>query len=167
VIESTLLLWGFALLGAALLLLVIELFVPSGGIIGVAALAVAIAGVVLFWRVSVIWGVTSTALVLILTPIAINFGLKIMPHTPMGKHLFLDDDAETTEARQARHEAQREQELALVGAVGTARTDLHPIGTAEIEGTRIEVLAEGGAIDAGTPVRVTRIEANQVRVRAI
>lgn len=166
-IENALILWGFGLLGAAALLLVLEVFVPSGGVLGVTALIVAIAGLVAFWRVDWIWGVSSTGVVIVLTPMAVNFMLKIMPHTPMGKHMFLQDDPEAVARRERAELERREQEQALVGAVGTAISDCHPVGRADIEGTKIDVLAEGGAIDAGTPVRVTKVEGNQVKVRAI
>lgn len=165
--EDTLLLWGFGLLAGAVLLLVLEVFVPSGGVLGVSALLVAIAGLVAFWIEGWIWGVTSTGIVVVLTPMAINFLIKLMPNTPVGKRMFLQEDPELVEARHREEAARREQELALIGAVGVAVNDLYPVGIAEIEGTKIDVLAEGGAIDAGTPVRVTKIEGNQVKVRAI
>jgi membrane-bound ClpP family serine protease len=167
VIENTLILWGMGLLGAALLLLVLEVFVPSGGIIGVTAVVCAIAGVVSFWRVSTTWGLTSLLVVLVLAPIAFNFALRIMPHTPVGRKLILSSD-EDAARRQAEAEQRRtEQEQALVGAHGRALTDLRPIGAAEIDGTRVEVTAEGGPIDAGTAVRVTSVQGSTIRVRPL
>jgi membrane-bound ClpP family serine protease len=165
--EQTLLLWGFALLGAALLLVFLEVFVPSGGIIGLTAGVTAIAGVVVFWRVSPGWGVTSMLLMLVLAPIALNFALRLMPHTPVGKRLILSETAESRQRRTAKDQEQAAQEQALVGATGSALTSLRPIGTVEIDGTRIEALAEGGVIEAGSRVRVTSVQGNQVRVRAV
>lgn len=164
--EQTLLLWGFALLGAALLLVVIEVFIPSGGVIGLTAGVTAIAGVVVFWRVSPLWGVTSMLLLLVLAPISLNFALRLMPHTPVGKKLILGSDA-AAEQRAAEERRRNEQDQALIGASGVALTALRPIGTVEIEGTRLEALAEGGVVEAGTAVRVTSVQGNQVRVRAI
>jgi len=48
-----------------------------------------------------------------------------------------------------------------------AKTDLRPIGQADIEGEVLEVLAEGGVIDAGERIRVTSVSGNQVKVRRI
>ena len=165
--NQTLLLWAFGLLLAALLLFVIEIFIPSGGLIGIVASVVAIAGIVAFWRVGWGWGVTSLLVMAVLVPTAFNFGLRIMPHTPMGKSLILgSDDAEAQ--RRAREETvQIEQEQALVGASGTAITDLRPVGQAMIEGTRLEVLAEGGMVTAGQRIRVTAVQGNQVKVRGV
>lgn len=166
-IEQTLVLWGFGLLAAALVLVIAEVFVPSGGMIGIAAFVSAIAAVVAFWRVSWVWGTTSLLLELILAPVALSFALRIMPHTPVGRRIILADEAGATE-RQAVEEHQRlEQERALIGAVGVALTDLRPVGSAEIDGTRIEVLAEGGVIEAGRRVRVTGVQGKQVKVRAV
>ncbi|HEY0037358.1 MAG TPA: NfeD family protein [Longimicrobium sp.] len=46
----------------------------------------------------------------------------------------------------------------LEGLQGVALTDLRPAGTAEIAGERLDVVSDGGWIDAGTPVRVLRAE---------
>lgn len=165
--EQSLLLWGFALLAAALLLVLVEVFVPSGGIIGMVAGVTAIAAVVVFWRVSAVWGITSMLLLLVLAPMAANFALRVMPHTPIGKRLILGADDEDNARRAAVEQEQHERLSALVGATGVALTSLHPVGTASIEGTRLEVLAEGGMIEPGTKVRVTAVEGNQVRVRAV
>jgi len=167
VIENTMLLWGFGLLGAALLLLVVEVFIPSGGVIGILSVISAIAGVVMFWRVSWVWGATSLTLVLILAPICFNFALRMMPYTPVGRHLFLTDSAEDAARQAERLEEERQAEAALVGALGVATTDLRPAGVADIEGTRVDVLAVGGPIDVGERVRVVEVQGNQVRVRRV
>lgn len=164
-IENTLLLWGFGLLGAALLLLVVEVFIPSGGVIGILSVVSALAGVVMFWRVSWVWGATSLMLVLVMAPVCFNFALRMMPYTPMGRHLFLTESAEDAARQAERMEEERQAEAALVGATGVATTDLRPAGVADIEGTRVDVLSVGGPIEIGERVRVVDVQGNQVRVR--
>ncbi len=46
-------------------------------------------------------------------------------------------------------------EPSLVGATGTALSDLHPSGLAEIGGHRVDVVTEGDYIGAGDPLEVT------------
>jgi membrane-bound serine protease (ClpP class) len=46
----------------------------------------------------------------------------------------------------------------LEGLQGVAVTDLRPAGTAEVAGERLDVVSDGGWIDAGTPVRVLHAE---------
>jgi membrane-bound ClpP family serine protease len=167
VIEQTYILWGFGLLLASIALVGIEVFVPSGGVIGIVAFLLAVAAVVAFWMVSWVWGTISLLIVLILAPLSVNFALRIMPTTPMGRHLILSGDDEEATQQALREQERFEHEQALVGATGVAITDLRPIGAARIEGTRVEVMAEGGPIDAGSAVRVTAVNGNQVRVRAV
>ncbi|HVZ93653.1 MAG TPA: NfeD family protein [Phycisphaerales bacterium] len=167
--SSTLVLWGFGLIIASLLVVGIEMFVPSGGLLGVVAAVLAIAGVIAFFRADPVWGVLSLVSVLILAPIIVNFGLKVMPNTPLGKKLILGGSPSEEEMRRAAGEEalQHSREAALVGATGTAMTDLRPVGTVDIDGTRVEVLAEGGMVRAGAKVRVTGVSGTQVKVREI
>ncbi len=163
------LLWGIGLMAGAVMLFLLELFVPSGGVIGLTAFAIAIAGVVAFWMEGSAWGLASTISVIVLVPLAFNFALRIMPNTPFGRRLILgDEDDEEALALRAQAEADRhERERALIGAEGVALTDLRPVGSAKFDGQRLEVLAETGLIKAGTHLRVTRVEGTQVKVRGI
>lgn len=165
-IEQTYILWGFGLLLASIALVGIEVFVPSGGVIGIVAFLLAVAAVVAFWMVSWVWGTISLLLVLILAPLTVNFALRIMPSTPMGRRLILSGDDEAAAKQALREQERHEIEQSLVGATGVALTDLRPVGAARIEGTRVEVMAEGGSIDAGKAIRVTAVNGNQIRVRA-
>lgn len=163
------LLWGIGLVAGAMMLFLLELFIPSGGVIGLAAISVAIAGVVAFWMEGSAWGIASTIGLIVLVPLAFNFALRVMPNTPFGRRLILgDDEDEDAIAQRAAAENERlERERALVGAEGIVLTDLRPVGSAKIEGQRLEVLAETGVIEAGTRVRVTKVEGTQVKVRAV
>lgn len=53
----------------------------------------------------------------------------------------------------------------LVGTVGTATTDLRPSGSAEFRGERLDVVAEGGYIPAGTPVVIAQSDGYRHLVR--
>lgn len=161
------LLWGFGLFGVAIVLFFIELFVPTGGIVGILTGVAAIAGVVSFFRASPTWGWLSLLIVILSTPAAIWLGLKVWPNTPIGRRLILgsiDDDPEAE--GMPKPDPQDEIRQALVGATGVAVTDLRPVGVVRIEGERVEALAEGGLISAGQPVRITAVEGNRIKVRA-
>jgi len=54
----------------------------------------------------------------------------------------------------------------LLGAVGFALTDLRPSGAAEIDGQRVDVVAEGGYLTAGTAIEVVIDEGYRRVVRA-
>jgi len=55
----------------------------------------------------------------------------------------------------------------LLGETGRVLTPLRPVGVCEFEGHKIECTAEGQYIQAGTTVRVIRVEGMQPTVRAI
>ena len=165
---SAMLLWGFGLVLLAGFLLFVELFVPSGGVIGLVAGVSAIAGVVFFWRESTLAGLSGTLGVLILGPCAVAFMLKIYPETYVGRKLILggtkmDEEARATSAQTRAQEYDQRQ--ALVGQTGVTVNDLRPIGKVRIDGHRYEALAESGVIDAGVKVTVISIVDNQIKVR--
>ncbi len=53
----------------------------------------------------------------------------------------------------------------LLHAKGTALTQLRPSGTASINGQRVDVVTEGGLIEAGADLRVVAVEGARVVVR--
>ncbi len=165
------LIWGISLVGIAISLVILEFIVPSGGLLAITATLVAIAGVVAFWMEDPVWGIVSGGGVIAFGIGAVVFFFKVFPYTPVGRGLILGmdrdgDDPEAAEAIRAQ-QSEREAQQALIGAEGVALADLHPIGAVEIEGTRLEVLAESGWIEGGSRVRVVSIDGNQVKVRAI
>jgi membrane-bound serine protease (ClpP class) len=57
-------------------------------------------------------------------------------------------------------------EAGLVGRTGIALTDLRPAGAAEIDGLRVDVVAEAGYLSAGTPLEIVVDEGYRRVVRA-
>lgn len=171
--DDAYLIWGLVLLCASMLLLFLELFVPSGGLIGILAGVAAIGSVVAFYQYDTTWGLVTTAVYLVLGPIIGIFGFKLWLNSPLAKGMILggdelgddDDDSPMSDAH-ARQErlAQLRQ---LIGAQGTTVTPLRPVGTVKINGQRIDAMAESGVIDSGTPVVVTDVYDNQIKVRAV
>ncbi|MCA9420604.1 MAG: NfeD family protein, partial [Nitrospira sp.] len=48
---------------------------------------------------------------------------------------------------------------------GIAVSDLHPSGIARFDGQRVDVVSDGGFIDAGQPLKVVRIDGNRIVVQ--
>ena len=173
-------LWAIALLGAAVLLFFLEVFVPSGGIIGTASAVLLVAGIVVLFGVDTTLGILATTIALIALPFAIGFAIKIWPDTPLGRALTLrtpghedrpGDEGEAggedgDEPLPARPGARTVSTLP-VGTQGQALTDLRPVGTVRFEDQREECLALGGTIEAGTTVRIVAIDGMHVKVRAV
>jgi len=158
---------GIALLGASLLLLIAEAFIPSGGLIAVLSAGCAIAGVVVLFNHSAAWGWTGLASVIVLGPVAFFGALSLLPETPFGQRLIGAETEEEKALRLEQERAEAEAIASLVGAEGTTLTACRPVGEAQIEGERYEVQAEGGILEAGTPVRVVSANRRSIRVRAV
>lgn len=155
--------WGVALIGAACLLVFVEVFIPSGGLIAVASAAAACAGIVMLFLHNPMSGIIGLLATMILGPMAIAFAFRMFPHTPIGRRMILgarpSDPTEGVTHQETLH--------AMIGAEGDAITDLRPVGVVRIDGERHDALAEGPMIEAGSRVRVVIVEANQIKVRKI
>lgn len=164
------LVWGAGLIAIAMLLLVVEIFVPSGGVIATTAGVVGIAGVVCLFMMkenSALWGLSGTLTLLIVFPGAFVVWFKVMPNTAFGQKM-LGSVPESEQIERAERERKELEELeSLVGLEGVARSPMRPVGSIEIEGQTRQALAEGVAIEAGERVRVTRIVNAQIKVRPV
>jgi membrane-bound ClpP family serine protease len=157
--------WAVACLTTALVLFIIELFVPSGGLIGVGAALGLIMGIVLMFRFNTTVGLICAIGSLIALPILFAIGLKVWPKTSLAKRLTLKNSTRQMDAPSAGATHPRVEPSHLVGMNGTALTDLRPVGTCLIEGRRIECLAESGVIRAGAKVSVIAADGLQTKVR--
>jgi membrane-bound ClpP family serine protease len=164
--------WGVLLLGVTIALLVLEIFVPSGGLVGVLAGIAAIGSIVAFLQYDTTWGLVAVAGYVILTPIVGVFVFKLWLNSPMARRMILGGDEHTLDPEAAPEQVAEQLRLDrlaqlrdLIGASGIAITALRPVGTVKINGQRIDAMAEFGVIDAGTPIIVTEVYDNQIKVR--
>ena len=161
--DHGLLLMGLLCLAVALILVAVEVVIPASGAMAVmGAMALVVGIVLLVWGGGTIGRITAVA-ALIASPFALIALLWLWPNTPLARMITLrnrdggddDSDQEPPAANPAG---------AAVGATGTALMDLRPIGTCLIHGRRIECLAEGGMIHAGSTVRVVAADGFSTRV---
>ncbi len=160
--------WAIGLIAGALILYLIELFVPSGGIIGFFATLCLVGGLICLFWVNKTAGVIATIIVLIAAPFLIGFALKIFPQTPIGRMLTLNirQKADFSDSQKLDENAGIAADVAI-GAKGSAITDLRPVGTCKINGIRHECLAESGIIDSGKNVTVVAITGMEIKVREV
>ena len=161
---NPLVVWGIVLIGLALALFLIEVFVPSGGIIGFVSAASLIAGVVMFFRVDTTLGLISALVALASLPLAIAFAIRIWPDTWVARMLTLQTVEPANDP--ANPDAAAVTRQALVGKRGKAMTELRPVGTCLIEGHREECLASRGVIEPGTEIEVVSVDGMQIKVKA-
>jgi membrane-bound ClpP family serine protease len=158
---------GLGLFAIAFLLLIAEVFIPTAGTLGITAGVVAIAGVVCLWRYDTTWGVTSLLALLVLAPMAVAFMFRIWPHTPLGRRIIGAKSPEELDQDRKVEADERAVRQALVGKLGVALSDLRPVGAAEIEGVRYEVICETSWLRTGAKVRVSAADFTQVKVRPV
>ena len=159
-----LLMWGLALLGSAVLLLVIEAFVPSGGIIGLVAVVVAGAGVTALFRYETAWGVSGLLGVVVMVPAFVWFMFKIFPDTPMGRLLILGGRRDDDDAPRLRTDPRE----ALLGETAEVIQPLRPVGAVRVNGERHEAVSDTGVIiEPPAMVKIVGLNPHELRVRLV
>lgn len=154
--------WGLGLLGIGCLLFMAEVFVPSGGIIGLAAAGSAIVGIVMLMMFDTVVGLIATALALASLPFLFAFAIKVFPRTPFGRLISLQNQQQPlTDPNGKPSESPAGN---LIGAEGRAMTDLRPVGTCLIGDQRRECLATTGMIEVGSQVKVVSVDGMQIKV---
>ena len=149
------------LLAAGLFLLLMEVFIPSYGLLTVGGLASIVAGLYLAFGISSTLGIVCLALVAVILPIEIVIGVKIFPHTWVGHRIVIAERARTQRSERSSSEAI----LDLEGEEGFTTTACRPAGVAEINDNRVDVVAEGTIIEANRPVKVVKVDGNRVVIR--
>jgi len=153
---------AIALILLAFVLVMLEIAFPSFGLLSLGAATAYAFSLVNAFGIGVATGWTFTAAGIVLLPIAIGVGLKVLPNTPIGRRLFL----RAPTADQVQHGTVPSGFAALVGKDGEAITDLRPAGTARIDSQRIDVVASGKFVPKGTTIRVTAVDGTRVVVQA-
>ncbi len=133
-----------------------ELLLPTGGVLGVLAGLIILAGVVFCFMVDRWLGLAVFLGIVIASPFVGALMIRWYPKTPIGKRMILSGE-ETVIRPPPVH----------IGQTGVAVTHLRPAGEAEFDNDRVEVISDRGIIDAGTAVRVVAIENGRPVVRVV
>ncbi len=166
---------GLGLLLLALVLFAVELFIPSGGMLGILCGLAAIASVIAFFLYSPAMGGFALLVYLIATPFLLVYGVKLWSRTPIGRRLILggteeldgrglneeEIDQEIEERRRQTHAT----DASLIGRIARTVTPLRPVGVIRLDGRRLDALAESGVIDTDADVEVIAVLDNQIKVR--
>lgn len=171
--DDTFLVIGIVCLCVAVLVIILEVFIPSAGLLALIGAASAVAALVSFFLYDTLLGVVMLGLTLVLGPLA-GWGLfRLWINSPIARRMILAGENEAIStgdrasfAKSEMERAQRAQELQrLIGSEGETMTTLRPVGTVRIAGRRLDAMAESGIIEAGTAIVVTDVYDNQVKVR--
>lgn len=155
--------WSIILLLAGIGFIGLEVFVPSGGVLGVlAALAVIGSLVIAFAMGGVTIGLIMLVTTVVVIPLVIAAVIRWWPYTPIGRMVVLH--APESEDEVLPDTAEYRTLKSLVGHRGVAKSKMLPSGAVEIDGDAYDAVSEGMAIEPGQPIRVTTVRANRIVV---
>ena len=146
---------GFVLFG-------LELFLPTGGILGMLALSSMIVGITFAFKQGLLQGAIFLTISGVGVPVALKLFFWAWPRTSMGKKMTVRSAAaEETIGNMASHQA---LDL-LVGKTGKTLSELRPSGIVDFEGRRIDAISEGILIAEGLPVLCISAQGGHVVVK--
>lgn len=150
--------WAIILLLVGCALVVLEVFIPSGGVLGLLSGLSILASVIFAFRRDVTSGMALLLVALFAVPSVLALAFKIWPMTPLGKaflgELPREEDLKPVDTRRE-----------LVGRWGVARSKMLPSGSVLVDGQWLDAVAQGDAIEPGEAVIVIEVRGNRVVVR--
>lgn len=157
------LLWVFVLILVGLGVMVLEVFVPSGGILGFVSVVALVAGIATaFLEQGVVAGMGALGVVVLAVPAVLAVAFRWFPETPLGRRVLPPPpDAAAVLPDPVRRRRARE----LVGRRGRTVSELLPWGSVEIDGGLVEAMSESEPIEAGIAVDVIAAQGPSVVVR--
>lgn len=157
------LIWAILLLLLGVGCIVLEMFVPSGGLLGVTATLSIVGAIVLAFLSGPLAGLLMTLTVTFLIPVLLAAAVRYWPETPLGRLILLrrpQGPAEVlpqTDAYLSRH--------AMIGKRGVAKSQMLPSGVVSIDGKTYDAVSNGLPIEPGESVRVIGLDTQRLVVR--
>ncbi len=152
--------WSLIFTFLMVAVLIIEIMVPSMGVLSVIALGLMGVSVYMAFQHSAQIGYTMLGIDLLLIPVSIYFAQKLVKDSPM--------------ALRSEIQAGVPQEVVtpgtvhpLVGQTGKVLTTLRPSGAVMIGEQRLDVISEGKFVEAGTTVKVLRVAGDIIVVEPV
>lgn len=152
---------GIFLIIVGAILLVLEVFIPSFGLLTFCAIASVAAGLWVFFRESAASGWLGIAIAVVVIPITWIITYRVFPKTRFGKSVTLEGPKrEKGDAIPDTPELEH-----MLGETGTVLTPLRPVGMCEFDGRRFECVADTGYVEKDKRIKVIHVEGTQLTVR--
>jgi membrane-bound serine protease (ClpP class) len=146
--------YSFLFIGTGLVFLLLEIFLPSAGVLGLLSLGFSLFGIFgLFYQGNTFLGLLALGGTGTLAFFLIRFGLRRISFTgTLSPEVSssVDDRIEN-----------------LLGKEGVTYTPLHPAGVAVIDGKKVDVVTGGEYLEQNVRVRVIDNSGNRVVVRVL
>ena len=136
--------WVTTLLFVGLFVMVLEVFIPSGGLLGFVSIAAIVAAIATaFAEQGIGPGFLVLAITAVAVPATLAMAFHLFPSTPLGRRI-MPSPPEPQDL--VPDKKQRERLREFVGSQGRAVTDLVPWGQVEVSNERIEAVSRAGPI---------------------
>jgi membrane-bound serine protease (ClpP class) len=140
--------------------IVVEIFVPSFGLLTVLAAGMLLYSLYLvFTTISVNMGLVFIGVDIFVIPVVLVLAFKALGASSWSLHKTLSRDEGVA--------SQSPDLAAWVGREGVAVTNLRPSGTVMIGDTRLDAVTDGDYVGSGTKVKVTLVSGNRMVVEKI
>lgn len=153
--------WSMILVALGFAVVVLELFVPSAGLLGVVAAVLFISGIVTGFFYSLQMGAIMLLVVVLFLPILFVMLVKVWPSTPIGKRILIGRMKE----EDLLPNSDDYQLDRLIGQRGVAKTKMLPSGMIKIGERSYDAVADGFAIDPGQAIKVVSVKMNRILVQ--
>lgn len=155
-------LWSIVLLLLGVLLVVLEVFLPSGGVLSILAALAVVAAICVAFTGGMVQGASVLLISTLLVPMVIVLAVRWWPQTPLGR-LILIARPESDRDVLPDSPSYREREL-LVGKFGRAKTKMLPSGAIVVDGKTYDAVSVGMAIEPGQPVKIVALRTQRIVV---
>ncbi|MGX7091702.1 NfeD family protein [Hutsoniella sourekii] len=152
----------FLLFMLGIILIIVELYVPDFGLVGLLGL-----GAILY----TLWAEYQdfTTIVILLLAALFTIALTGFLYLRSGRELVLSPGFVLEEAIQSTHYPAQSDQLneLTIGQKGTTVSILRPVGKAVFNDRHLEVISDEGFIDIGQAIIITQLRGNQIFVRKV
>lgn len=144
------------LLAGGVALLLVEMLLPTHGLLGIVGAAALVAAVFVSFREDRRLGLGLAVALVALAPFGAMLWVKVWPRTAVGKRMILAPVKSEPAAPPVR-----------IGQSGVTVTELRPMGVCEFGDERFEARAERGTIGSGERVEVIALVDGRPTVRPL
>lgn len=139
------------------LVVMVEVVVPTGGLLALVSTALFGSSLyIVFTRVSAFAGTVFVIADLIVIPLSVFIGFKLLAKSPVSLKKSL--------TREEGVQSQAPELEQYIGMEGVAITDLRPSGVVMIDGKRLDVVSRGEYLEKNSNIVVIAVTGNQIIV---
>jgi membrane-bound ClpP family serine protease len=150
--------WAVILIAGGIGVILLEMFIPSGGILGLFAALSIVSGVVVAFMAGLKYGTIALVAVAVIVPVVVMLMLKWWPETAFGKMILIPDRDRDQEPNPLAH---------LVGRHGLVRKQMMPNGQIMVDDRTFDAVSQGTLIEEGTSIVVVTADGNRILVRPV